>query len=363
MSKKLLATTIITIILASVVGIHFVEVTVANPTHLAPALSKITIAKDGSVQPSTELIKQNGTTYFLTKSIVGSYCIEIICGNIVFDGQGNTIDSGETKTSFGIHIMYVGNVTLRDVAINRFYTGIMVDHSGSSKIDNVTISNSASGNLMDMKSDGVSLLTSVYNKISNCHITNCDGAGITLGTASNNNTISGNDISTNQVAISVSDSGHNVFFRNNLVNSSLAVYILRGYPNLSVNSLTPKNIFYFNNFINNSQQVDFKQYSGKTTLDESYSNSWDNGSIGNYWSDHNNSNPYVLNEVNIDHFPMSKQIIFESSPSNISPTPSQATDSNYWVNPIALIAIAFVIAIVAVASISLVYFKRRKGKL
>ena len=107
-------------------AVQVVEVADANPTHLAPALSKITIAKDGSVQPSTELIKQNGSTYFLTKNIVGSYCIEIICGNIVFDGQGNTIDSGETKTSFGIHIMYVGNVTVRDVAINRFYTGIMV---------------------------------------------------------------------------------------------------------------------------------------------------------------------------------------------------------------------------------------------
>jgi parallel beta-helix repeat protein len=350
------------------IGIQAVEVSVANPTHLAPALSNITIAKDGSVQPSSGLIKQNGSTYFLTRSIVGSYCINVLCGNIVFDGQGNSIDSGETKTSFGIHIMYVGNVTVRNVVINRFYSGIMVEHSGSSKIDNVTISNSESGNLMNMKSDGINLLTSVYTKITNCHITNCDGAGITLGTASNNNTISDNDISTNQAAISISDSGNNVFFRNNVVNSSLAVYINRGYPNLSVNPLTPKNIFYFNNFINNSQQVDFKQYSGKTTVDESYSNSWDNGSIGNYWSDNNNSNPYVLNDVNIDHFPLNKQITFELSPiqnpvSTIIPSPtSNQTLFSEILNPTYLIAIAAVIVIVVVASIALVCIKRRKSK-
>ncbi len=45
-----------------------------------------------------------------------------------------------------------------------------------------------------------------------------------------------------------------------------------------------------------------------------------------------------------------------------SPTPSQGIDSNYWVNSIALIAIASVIVVIAVTSISLVYFRRRKGK-
>ena len=218
-----------------------------------------------------------------------------------------------------------------------------------------------------MNSDGISLLTSVYTKISNCHITNCDGAGITLGTASNNNTISGNDISTNQEAISISDSGNNVFFRNNLVNCSLAIYLLRGYPNLSVNPLTSKNTFYFNNFVNNSQQVDFKQYSGKTTVDESYSNSWDNGSIGNYWSDHNYSNPYVLNDVNIDHFPLNNQIVFELSliqnpASTIIPSPtSNQTIFFEILNPTYLIEIAIVI-VVAVAFVLLVYSKKRKGK-
>jgi hypothetical protein len=51
-----------------------------------------------------------------------------------------------------------------------------------------------------------------------------------------------------------------------------------------------------------------------------------------------------------------------TNPLFASPTPSQGIDSNYWVNPIALIAIASMIVIIAVTSISLFYFKRRKGK-
>jgi hypothetical protein len=44
-----------------------------------------------------------------------------------------------------------------------------------------------------------------------------------------------------------------------------------------------------------------------------------------------------------------------------SPTSNQTTVSNYWLNPIALGAIAAVLVIVA-AVVSLVYFKRRKDK-
>jgi hypothetical protein len=46
----------------------------------------------------------------------------------------------------------------------------------------------------------------------------------------------------------------------------------------------------------------------------------------------------------------------------MTPTLSQNTDSNYWVNLTALAAMASVIVIVAVASVSLVYFKKRKEK-
>jgi parallel beta-helix repeat protein len=357
-------------VVSMLIGIQAVEVVDANPTHLAPALSKIIIAKDGSVQPSTELIKQNGSTYFLTKNIVGKYCILVSCNNIVFDGQGNSIDSGETKTSFGIHITtYQSNVTVKNVIINRFYTGIFFEGNNNCKIDNVTISNSAGGNLMDMKSDGINLLTSCcYNNITNCQITNCDGAGIVLSSASNSNLISGNTIVASQKAIVLTDSGNNIFFENDFSNSSVAVYLLRNNPNLSVRPLTPRNIFYLNNFINNSQQVDFKQYSGTITDDESVSNSWDNGSIGNYWSDNNNSNPYILNDVNLDHYPLNKQITFELSPiqnpaSTIIPSPtSNQTQFSETLNPTYLIAIAVVIVIVAVASVLLVYFRRRKGK-
>ncbi len=53
-----------------------------------------------------------------------------------------------------------------------------------------------------------------------------------------------------------------------------------------------------------------------------------------------------------------------SVPPTIEPssTSNQSLVSDYWVNPIAFTAIFSLIAIVAVASVSLVYFKRRKPK-
>jgi hypothetical protein len=53
-----------------------------------------------------------------------------------------------------------------------------------------------------------------------------------------------------------------------------------------------------------------------------------------------------------------------SSTPSISPTPtsSQSIAFDNWLNPTFLNLLAIVIGIVAIASISLVYFKRRKGK-
>ncbi len=51
-----------------------------------------------------------------------------------------------------------------------------------------------------------------------------------------------------------------------------------------------------------------------------------------------------------------------TTPELPSPTPNQKIGSDYWINPTALATTVIVIVIVAVASISLVYFKKHGGR-
>jgi hypothetical protein len=48
----------------------------------------LTINRDGSITPQTNLISQNGNTYTLTANITDFTIITIECSGIVFDGDG-----------------------------------------------------------------------------------------------------------------------------------------------------------------------------------------------------------------------------------------------------------------------------------
>jgi parallel beta-helix repeat protein len=103
-----------------------------------------------------------------------------------------------------------------------------------------------------------------------------NGYGIELGYSSDNNVLSGNDVTANN--------GRGI----GLVYSS-------------------NNVFHHNNFINNTQHVHIEN--------TGYANSWDDGypSGGNYWSDYNGTDadhdgigdtPYIIDANNIDHYPL-----------------------------------------------------------
>jgi nitrous oxidase accessory protein NosD len=68
-------------------------------------------------------------------------------------------------------------------------------------------------------------------------------------------------------------------------------------------------VFYLNNFFNNTENVE--KYI--TDLQEFPTNIWDNGTIGNYWSDYEGldsdedgigDTPYIINENNQDNHPL-----------------------------------------------------------
>ena len=100
---------------------------------------------------------------------------------------------------------------------------------------------------------GIFLAASSYNNVSENFFNDGYGYGIYLYMTANNNTI----------------------YKNNFIN-------LRDYAiyNPKISSLSGEsNLFYLNYFINNNKPT-------KQALDDGKYNKWDDGSIGNYWSDY-----------------------------------------------------------------------------
>lgn len=161
--------------------------------------------------------------------------------------------------------------------------GIMVAQSYECVIKNNTISGAISDGVRSWFSRDV-LITE--NNISH------NDYGIFLHT-SENNTISGNHISNNSnVGIVLeATSVNNTIFANTLDSNFLGVYSSSSY-----------NVFFHNNFVNNTSQVS-----------ASPANVWDRNAEGNYWSDYDGTDsdgdgigdtPYVIDSSNQDNYPL-----------------------------------------------------------
>jgi hypothetical protein len=217
-------------------------------------LPVITIKNNGTVEPETEFINQTGNVYTLTANLTQKYTISIEASNIVFDGAGHSIDCANT---------------------NYFNTGIQI-----STATNVTVKN-------------VYVLTTNFRNMwlyccSNCTISNSNMDKYVFLVNSNDNFITKDRI----FGFDFTSSNSNIILCNNVT----TVY----------SSDSHSDIFYKNNFLSGNFSLNGDKHF------------WDNGSIGNYWSDyftkHPNASevntsgagdlPYILDSNNIDHHPL-----------------------------------------------------------
>jgi hypothetical protein len=296
-------------------GLLLVDSAKANAIPYSPPAPFFSINADGSVTPETDLISRNGNVYALTAD-VNEYEIQIARSNAVFDGDGHTIHIATAENS-GIYVSsYPGRLT------------------------NVTIKN-------------IEIIT-VYNAIllfncSHCHITGIKTSQRIKLSYSDYNTITE---STAQIRLSGSSSGidpnNNVFFRNNITKIVF----------MGVKSSVASNIFYKNNMLLDEDNPPFIP-----SLVNKH-NFWDNGSVGNYWSDYlakypNASEigntgigdtPYVIDEDNIDYHPLMCPYDIESDAIAFPPPEPFPTT----------LVIASVVAVAIVSLVLIVYFKKRK---
>lgn len=157
--------------------------------------------------------------------------------------------------------------------------------------DNCVIAN----NTIKDNNIGIRMQRSSNNTISGNTITKSDVWGIYMGSSSRNNSISHNNIidasmSLMGAGIVIGDAANNVIFRNYIAeNFASGIYITEfGVNNYIIeNNITKNKIYgmqiwqygnfvYHNNFIDNVEEH----------VHGVGGNTWDNGSVGNYWSDY-----------------------------------------------------------------------------
>ncbi len=239
------------------------------------AITTIYIQTDGTIYPVTAPIQRNGNVYIFTGNINSDADgIIILRNNTILDGAGHLLQGTDTPSSNGIYLLGNSNVTIRNIDIKGFDSGILLDA--------YSIHNNIIGNTIE---------NNVY--------------GINCWAYADNNSIIGNNILGNSLAgIWIAGSSSDTVAENNIATNSLGIN-LQSSSNDSI---------YHNNFVDNPNQ---------TSIYDS-PDVWDNGypSGGNYWSDYTgvdlqsgpNQNqpgsdgigdtPYNVSESNQDNYPL-----------------------------------------------------------
>jgi len=223
----------------------------------------------------------------------------------------------------GIRIVYSSSATLvkNNIVGNHFpmqmtSTGLVVFHCSNSSVTENQIAANDNGAVVS-NSQGIT--------VSDNSITDNTFHGLNL-VSSHSNTVFENTMKNNTYGICPSGSTNTQIYENTLQENEYGIACY-GASN---------NFVYHNYFINNSLQV--SNFHGTET------NSWDNGSVGNFWSDYNGTDndgdgigdvPYVIDESNQDSYPLmspnsanpslSYKLVVDSVPSGVTFTADNAS--------------------------------------
>lgn len=288
----------------------------------AQYLGLVFINANGTIEPTDAPIKKEGEIYRLTGDIES---IRIKRSNIILNGNGHTIPAsdpsslpiGRSSNSNGVLLDSVENVVVMNLTVKAVYCGIFLDRTRNCTLVNNTITETTATIPSLQATAGIYVWISNSTIITKNQITS-NYAGIYIGYFSEQNQVTQNNISDNTYGIIFGDSSNNSIYKNNFVNSM------------------------------------YKAQASELT------NVWDNGLVGNYWSDYNGNGSYVINENNIDHYPLTTPIdIYEES----NPTPSPPNDRNALHLELTdyLLPIGVIVA-VCIALTILLYLRHRKAK-
>lgn len=339
---------ILSLLFLAVAGTPFVNLVTAQ------SVGFVTIRIDGSVDPPTAPIQRDGNVYTVTGDINDYLVLER--NNTILDGAGHSIHG-----VYGPLLVQVGYQWLVNGTTNMVVTNVIINGDGifflstqNSIFANNTLNN---GRGIDCKGNGNIIanttvnsgrgigITGNGNTVSGNHLTNCNHTFVEnnpppygIGVGGSNNTIIGNYITgTNGTAIILDTSSNNTIFGNQIANSKIGISAVTRYTQGGAHD----NIIYYNNFINNVENVyDEVVIGGPIPI-----SIWDKNAVGNYWSDYTGKDtngdgvgdtPFVIDTSNQDHYPLMNPIdianITLPSP-NPSPTPTPSPSSTPTPSP------------------------------
>jgi parallel beta-helix repeat protein len=298
-----------------------------------------------------------------------SYIALINCKQIIVQNQhisnsqgillgwttNSTVSNNDLHGNFyGIQVLHSSNIMIRE---NRIWgnNGLAAGGDGI-YIDNSQFVTAENNQVSDNWNGGITCNNSSKNLLTQNSISDNRHNGINFLSSSDYNLIAQNQLSNHETdsrgAIYIENSRNNNFVFNNLTDNGCWAIQLKGNQG--------NNTFYGNNFIHNSYRNTRSNPCALqiSTPGTANGNNWDNGSLGNYWSDYDGSGKYVINENNIDHYPQSTQV----DVSSIAPIPTIDTGKvPLSIDPI--IAILSVIGIISVFAVLTLFYRRHRKTL
>jgi parallel beta-helix repeat protein len=241
----------------------------------------IALNADGSLSPSTAPIQQTGDTYTLTSDVSGYISIK----------RNNTVLYGNGYWVYGyIQLYSVENVTVENLIIEggSFQYQFGIDMKAASEVS--VVNNTITGFQSILVMNGVEFAG-----------INVEGGG--------SNIISQNNLVDNLDGIYLYGTENNLIVGNNIKGSNFVTDSRGIFFGKASN-----NTVYHNNFINNI---------GGQAVDSGSVNVWDDGYLGNYWSDYHTKYPsaaeignskigdtaYVIDSKNQDRYPLMEPFI------------------------------------------------------
>ncbi|MDH5375548.1 MAG: right-handed parallel beta-helix repeat-containing protein [Candidatus Bathyarchaeota archaeon] len=210
------------VLLASVLALLSTTVIVV---YIKPVVAQgiIYIMADGSIEGTTDIMTVDNVTYTFTNNIFNQSII-VERDNIVVDGAGYTLQGTGDFDSTGIDLTGRINLTLKNMKIEVFWSGIVLEGSSYTTIYGNNITNTTV--------DGIKLEGSSNNTIYGNNIkqnTNNYDDGIDLQDSSNNR-IYGNNITNNYYGIFLPDSINNTISENVVTNNGIGIFLVGLHP-------------------------------------------------------------------------------------------------------------------------------------
>jgi hypothetical protein len=255
---------------------------------LPPSLQLTTVTANGDVAPSTDGLKRKENTYTLTKNLSSTIIVEK--DSVTIDG-GNYTVQGPYQNQNGIAvILKASNVTVKNMRIINWNQGVLGE-SNNNTIANIEFI----GNLQAISVHGDDFIIN-HNMVSGSR------TAFVFNTApyqeqGDNNFITQNQITNNFLVFDATNSNGTTITRNNVANNSIILALSGGTKNV---------VLYSNNFINNYGAVEVPSPFPSIVIAPftpnvvpiSPAGQWDNGKLGNYWSNYLTTYPHA---IEIDH--------------------------------------------------------------